>query len=397
MTTFLILVGAVALLAWLVLVLAWGGFWRTRERLDEMPPEPAAWPSVVAVVPARNEAAVIGRTIGSLLAQDYLGPFRIVLVDDHSQDGTAGIAQAAALASSRAERLEVVTSRPLPGGWTGKLWALSEGVREAERIAPEAPFLWFTDADIAHDPASLRRLVAKAQGEGLDLVSLMVRLGCSGFWERLLIPPFVFFFAMLYPFAWVNDPRRRMAAAAGGCVLLRREALARAGGVASIRGEIIDDCALGRRLKAGGPIWLGLTTKVESVRPYAGLGEIWAMVARSAFAQLHYSAALLVLTVLGLALVYLAPPLLLLAWPLHGSALVAGLGAGAWILMAVAIRPMQRLYGLGHAWAAALPLVALLYAGMTMDSALAHWRGRGGQWKGRVQGGTVEGDAPLRR
>ncbi len=383
---------------WLVLLVARGGFWLMRERLDGRDPAPAAWPTVVAVVPARNEAEVIGRSVGSLVAQDYPGPFRIVLVDDHSQDDTASVAEEAARASGRAERLTIVRSRPLPQGWAGKVWALSEGVRHAGDLAPEAPFLWFTDADIEHDPSSLRLLVGKAEHEKRDLVSLMVLLSSEAFFERLLIPPFVFFFALLYPFAWSNDPGRRTAAAAGGCVLLRREALERAGGLAPIRGAIIDDCALGRLIKEGGrpggaSTWLGLTRNLRSIRPYEGLDDIWSMVARSAYTQLGYSPPLLAGTLLGMVLTYLAGPLALLLYPLHGSGFAALLGTAAWLLMSLAISPTLRLYRQPLWWAPLLPVAALFYCGMTFSSAFAHYRGRGGAWKGRVQAGAQGGSA----
>ncbi len=382
-----------SLAIWLYLLCARGGFWLTRERLDGEPAGRAVWPAVVAIVPARNEAEVIGRSIGSLLSQDYPGRLDVILVDDHSSDGTADLARQAAEASPRGDRLIVVCAAPLPPDWVGKLWAMSEGLRQADAAAPEASLVWFTDADIAHDPASLRRLVAKAEDERRDLVSLMVLLSCEGFWERLLIPPFVFFFQMLYPFAWVNDRRRRIAAAAGGCVLVRREALRSAGGLRPIRDAIIDDCALARQIKGGGSggrsLWLGLTESVRSIRGYQGLGGIWSMVARSAYAQLGYSPVLLGLTLLGMAAVYLAPPLMLLTYPLHGDVLAAALGTAAWLLMSIAIWPTLRLYGQPVALAPLLPLAAAFYCAMTLDSALAHGRGRGGAWKGRTQGHMV--------
>jgi hopene-associated glycosyltransferase HpnB len=395
-----LLIGAalVSVAIWLVLLLARGGFWRMRERLDDRAPPLSAWPDVVAVVPARNEAEVIGRSIGSLLAQDYPGRFRIVLVDDHSQDGTAALAQAAADASGRAERLTIVRSRPLPGGWVGKVWALSEGLRHTREIVPDVPFVWFTDADIEHDPGSLRLLVGKAEREGRDLVSLMVLLSCDAPFERLLIPPFVFFFAMLYPFAWSNDPGRRTAAAAGGCVLLRRESIERAGGLEPIRGAIIDDCALGRLIKTEGrpggtSTWLGLTRSLRSIRPYQGLDDIWSMVARSAYTQLGHSPVLLAGTLAGMVLTYLAGPLALLAYPWHESGLAALLGAVAWVLMGVAIVPTLRLYRQPLWLAPLLPVAALFYCAMTFSSALAHYRGRGGAWKGRVQNSAQQGQA----
>jgi hopene-associated glycosyltransferase HpnB len=375
-----LIIGALALAAWLYLILARGFFWLARERDDlDLPPEPARWPAVVAVVPARNEADVIAASVSSLLTQDYPGDFRVVLVDDSSEDGTAARAIEAATAVGERERLTLLTGRPLAKGWTGKLWAVSQGVEAASESQPE--YLWITDADIAHAPPTLRRLASRAEAKGLTLVSLMARLQTGTWPERLLIPPFVFFFDMLFPFAWVNDPRRRAAAAAGGCMLVRREALAAAGGIAAIRGEIIDDCALGARLKAQGPVWLGLTRSSVSLRPYRNLGEIGRMVSRSAYAQLRYSPWLLAGTVLGMALVYLAAPALALA--AHGPPM--WLGLAAWALMATAFQPMLRYYRLSPLWGLALPLIGALYTWFTVESAIQVWRGKGGMWKGRSQ------------
>ena len=393
---------ALALAAWVYLLAARGGFWRARERLGAAP-DRAEWPAVVAVVPARNEADVIGRSIRSLLDQDYPGRLDIVLVDDHSRDATAEVAAETARAHPRGDRLTVHRAAPLPPGWVGKIWALAQGLGRADAVSPGARFVWLTDADIEHEPRNLRRLVAKAEAESRALVSLMVLLSCEGFWERLLIPPFVFFFQKLYPFAWVNDAGRRTAAAAGGCVLLRRAALDAAGGLEAIRAEIIDDCALARRVKRAGPnasLWLGLTAEVRSIRPYGGLAGIWSMVARSAYTQLGHSPWRLAGTVLGMGLVYLAPPLLALTYPLHGSATEAALGGLDWALMAFAILPTRRLYGQPARLAPLLPLAALLYCAMTLDSALAHRRGRGGAWKDRIQGnvpcgGNVPGESDM--
>lgn len=366
--------GLVALLVWLVLVLGRGGFWLCRERDDrDEPPEPARWPSVVAVVPARDEADVIARSVGSLLAQDYPGPFRVVLVDDGSTDGTAE----AARALPGAGRLEVLPGAALPAGWTGKLWALEQGLRRAG--APDLVLL--TDADIGHAPGNLRALVARAEAGRCALVSLMARLSCGNAAERFLIPAFVFFFAMLYPFAWVARRDRALAAGAGGCMLVRREALERAGGIASIRHEIIDDCALARRLKAEGPIRLLLTERARSLRPYGGIGEIGRMVSRSAYAQLGYSPLLLAGTVAGMGLTYLVPPGLALFG--GGAAQLAGLLA--WLLMALAFQPMLRFYRVSPLWGLALPAIGAAYTVFTVQSALQVWRGRGGMWKGRAQ------------
>ena len=374
-------IAALALIIWLYLVFGRGLFWLARERDDlSDAPDPLAWPAVTAVVPARDEADVIARSVGALLSQDYPGRLRVVLVDDQSSDGTGAEALAAARALGAEGRLEVLSGRPLPGGWTGKLWALSQGIERA--CQTEAPdFLLLTDADIGHGPDNLRRLVARAEAGKLALASLMVRLHCRTWPERLMIPAFVFFFEMLFPFPWVNDPRRRTAAGAGGCMLARRTALEAAGGIASVRAEIIDDCALGARLKQQGPIWLGLTRRAESLRPYQSLGEIGRMISRTAYAQLGYSPWLLAGTLAGMVLTYLAPPALALF--AHGPAQWAG--ATAWLLMAVSYQPMLRLYARSPLWGPLLPITAGLYTFYTLQSALQVWQGRGGMWKGRAQ------------
>ena len=373
----MILLGLAACLAWAVLLLGRGFFWLARDddRDAAMLPEPAAWPGVVAVVPARDEAATIGETVRGLLAQDYPGAFRLVVVDDRSTDGTGEAALAAAAGDPR---LVVLRGGARPPGWTGKLWALEQGLAEARRTAPDR--LLFTDADIRHRPDSLRRLVARSLAEGRVLVSLMARLRCASAAERWLIPAFIFFFQMLYPFRWSNRPGARTAAAAGGCVLLDRAAFERAGGLAPIRGAIIDDCALARRMKAVGPIWTGLTERVESLRPYEGAGAIRRMVARTAYAQLGYRAAALVGMIAALALVFLAPPLLAVFAEGPGR----WLGLAAWAAMALAYAPTLRRFGLSPLRGLALPGIAAAYMVFTLDSALAEWRGRGGMWKGEA-------------
>jgi hopene-associated glycosyltransferase HpnB len=370
---------ALSLVVWLYLLLGRGFFWLARLPAPAAPP--GRWPSVAAIVPARNEAALVGEAVSSLLLQDYPGRFEVVVVDDHSEDGTAAAAYAAAEGAGAGGRLTVVPARPLPPGWTGKLWAMVEGLRAVEASGEPPELLLFTDADIRHHRSNLAELAARLEDEKRDLVSLMVLLRCQSRAERFLIPAFVFFFAMLYPFAWSNDPRRATAAAAGGCVLLRREACRRIGGLAAIRGALIDDCALARAVKeSGGAIWLGLTRATRSLRPYPEVGDVWRMVARTAFAQLRYSPALLAGTVLGLAVTYLAPPLLVLA---GGPA--AALAGAAWVVMMVAYLPMLRFYGLSPLRAPLLPAVAVVYLAATIDSARRHWRGAGGEWKGRVQ------------
>jgi len=364
---------------WIYLLVARGGFWLARERSEPNIPPPASWPSVIAVVPARDEADVIATSISSLLAQDYPGSLRVVLVDDQSTDGTAELARKL----DAGGRLDVIAGSARPPGWTGKLWAVAQGIARAKADCP-SDYLWLTDADIAHTPDNLRTLIARAERDRLVLVSEMAKLHCSTAVERFLIPAFVFFFDMLYPFGWVNDPRNGMAAAAGGCMLARRDALEAAGGIEQIKGEIIDDCAFGRLMKKQGPIWLGLTDMARSIRPYDGMGEIGRMVSRSAYAQLNYSPFVLAGTVLGMLILYVLPPVAAL-----GPASTAmGLGLLAWIGMAVSFQPMLRFYGVSPLWGIALPVIGLVYTGFTIDSALQFWRGQGGMWKGRAQAMT---------
>jgi hopene-associated glycosyltransferase HpnB len=376
-----ILFGFLPLAVWLYLLLFHHGFWRLRERDTLAVQMPERWPSVVAVVPARNEADVIQRSIGSLVAQDYPGDFHIVLVDDQSDDGTADLATAL-----NSARLTVLTGAERPQGWTGKLWAMHQGSELASKRAPE--FVWFTDADIAHTPENLRHLVARAQDGYKVLVSLMARLSCKTAAEHFLIPAFVFFFDMLFPFGAVNDPKSKVAAAAGGCMLTRRTALDAAGGIAAIRHNIIDDCALGRAMKRQGPIWLGLTDRALSLRPYEHLADIRQMVSRSAYAQLNYSPLLLAGTLLGLFLVYIAPVMTaLFAWGVSQLA-----GWAAWAIMAIMFQPILRFYRQSPLWGLALPLIGAFYAAFTLESAIQYWSGKGGMWKGRAQANAGGGE-----
>jgi hopene-associated glycosyltransferase HpnB len=363
---------------WAYLIAFRGGFWLAGERDDRNQPfDPPAWPAVTAVVPARDEADVIARSIGSLLAQDYPGPFRVVLVDDNSSDGTAGVAEGL----PHADALTVVNGAPLPAGWTGKLWAMSQGVEAATNAGAAPKYLLLTDADIAHAPDNLRRLVARAEAGNLTLTSLMARLSCANTAERLLIPAFVYFFAMVYPFAKVNDPRSRVAGAAGGCMLARTDALTAAGGIAAIRTALIDDCTLGAAMKQQGPIWLGLTDRAESIRPYASIGEIGRMISRSAYAQLNYSPLILAGAVGGMVVTYLAAPLVAVFAPSPWR----WAGVAAWLLMALSFQPTLRFYRRSPLWGLALPAIGALYTGLTLQSAIEVWRGRGGAWKGRAQ------------
>ncbi|WP_237320904.1 glycosyltransferase [Streptomyces sp. JJ36] len=366
----------VPLAAWLWLLLGHGRYWHTGTRLPRRS-APPRWPDVAVVVPARDEAAVLPDSLPSLLGQRYPGHAEVFLVDDGSRDGTGELARALADARPGGLPLTVVPAGPPEPGWTGKLWAVRQGLAAA-RSRTGAEYVLLTDADIAHAPASLRDLVSAACAGGYDLVSLMARLRVAGRWERLLVPAFVYFFAKLYPFRRVNRPQARTAAAAGGCVLLSVAAAERAQVPESIRGALIDDVSLARAVKRSGSgrVWLGLADGVRSVRPYAGLPELWRMVTRSAYAQLRYSPPLLAGTVAGLAVLYLLPP----AAALTGS--VAG--AAAWAVMTATYVPMLRYYRQPVWTAVTLPLTAALYLAMTVDSAVRHHRGRGAAWKGRT-------------
>jgi hopene-associated glycosyltransferase HpnB len=381
----IVAVCALAALAWAYLLAGHGGYWRTDQRL---PPaaDPAAWPSVAAVVPARNEAAVLPHTLPSLLGQAYPGPFRVVLVDDESSDGTAA---AARRIGDRAGP-QVLSGSPTPPGWAGKVWAMEQGLR----AAGDADYVLFTDADIGFAPDVVAALVRAAEADDRGLVSQMALLRAATFWERLLVPAFVYFFAQLYPFRRVNTPGARTAAAAGGCMLVRRGDLAAAGGLPRIRGARIDDVALGRLLKRQpDPVrcWLGLTTGVVSRRAYPRLSGLWDMIARSAYTQLRYSPVALAGTLAGLLWLYAAPPAAALgglAWLAAGGGRTAGwlaaAGVAGWVMMAASYVPMLRLYRLSPWRAPSLPVIAVLYAAMTADSARRYYRGKGGQWKGRT-------------
>jgi len=452
---------SLSLIIWLVLLFGRGQFWRSDQFLrdegggmrDENkplhPPSLIPYPFICAIIPARNEADLLPVTLRSLLTQDYPN-LRIILVDDQSTDGTADVARQTAQALDPS-RLTVITAEPLPVGWTGKLWAMEQGVRYAQTLSPSPDYFLLTDADISHHPENLHQLVAKAQADDLDLVSLMVLLRCKSTWEKLLIPAFVFFFQKLYPFRWANDPNHKLAAAAGGCILLRRDALTQIGGLQILRQALIDDCSLaqavkglgrrqeaeGRGQKAGvgsresgvgsreseveevegageaeeaaltqnsklktlyphtphpslltphpsGKIWLGLTRQTHSLRPYPSLKTIWDMVARTAFTQLNYSPLLLFGTLVGMTIIYVVPPVSTIVGLLTGQWSIALVGLLTWLLIGVAYLPTLRLYQCPPLLAFGLPAIAFLYTIMTLDSALRHWRGEGGAWKGRV-------------
>ena len=376
MLTAALIAGLVCVAAWLYLLLAHGSFWRVSRAL---PPrsKPITAPGMVAVIiPARNEADVIGRAITSLLRQSW-SRLHIFVVDDNSSDGTAEAARAAA--ASQPQRVTVISGRSLPRGWTGKLWALRQGVEQALPLNPD--HLLFTDADIEHAPDDVATLVGIAEAQSYDIASLIVRLQCRRLAEKLLVPAFVFFFFMLYPPEWICDPSRSSAGAAGGCLLVRPAALERMGGVAAIRQEIIDDCALARAVKrSGGKVWLGAATDTYSMRPYS-FGEIERMIARNAFSQLGHSAGLLLATVSGMVLLYVLPLGLLLS----GSARLAIVGAVSYLLMIAGHLPMVRHYRVNPMWALSLPLAAVIHTAATVHSAVRYWSGHGGEWKGRMQ------------
>jgi hopene-associated glycosyltransferase HpnB len=372
-----IYLAAIPFVIWFYLLLARGSFWKVQED-DTVPNQLENWPRVVAIVPARNESETIARVVSALAKQDYPAEFSIIIVDDHSEDATAALALQAAEESNATNRVLVHAAAPLPPGWTGKLWALNEGVSLGAEKAPA--FYWFTDADVVHAPDTLHRLVFRAERDSLDLTSLMVLLQAKTFPERFLIPPFLYFFLMLYPPRWIADPKARTAGAAGGCILLRRTALERIGGLAAIRNEVIDDCALARAVKkSSGKIWMGLTRASVSLREYRTLAEIRDTIARTAFAQLRHSLILLVLTLAGLFATFW------LAWILFLTG-----NDPAWIMASTAISIMTTtflltvsFYGLSPLWSFTLPLAAAFYAYATCLSAARHYLGRGAQWKGR--------------
>ncbi len=381
-----LILASLTLLTWVVLTFFRGAYWQLRAFDDDIAPHPSppVWPRVLCVMPARNEAETIARAVSSLARQEYRGEFRIVIVDDHSEDATADRARTAGQEAGSAERVRILHAEALPSGWTGKISSLQQGIASCEEDAPE--YFWFTDADITHSPDTLTRLVSRAEPEHFDLVSLMVLLQAKSFPERLLIPPFLYFFLKLYPPKWIADTKAKMAGAAGGCILLRCTALERIGGFAAIRGEVIDDCALARAVKrSGGAIWMGLTRKSVSLRAYQTSGEIRDLIARTAFTQLKYSSLLLTGALAGMMLTYVAPVIL----AFYPQPVVWRLGLAAWLLMTVTYLPTVRFYELSPLWAPFLPVAAAFYSYATWLSAVRYWLGRGGQWKGRAQAAKV--------
>ena len=376
MHSFALGAGILCLLIWLYLLLAHGGFWQM-QRLGAEAPAAVPQAGIAVVIPARNEADVIARAISSLLRQTCAASLHIFVVDDNSSDGTAGVAQKAAVAS---DQVTVISGSALPAGWSGKLWALQQGVERALALEPD--FLLFTDADIEHASDNVATLLGIAKAGEYDIVSFMVSLQCRSVAEKLLVPAFVFYFLLLYPPLWIRNPRRKAAGAAGGCLLIRPDALARAGGLTAIRQEIIDDCSLARIVKrSGGKVWLGVTQQTHSLRGYGSFGEVEHMVARTAFNQLRHSALLLLLAMAGMLLTYVLPVVLLFS----GSLKLAVLGAVSYAMMCIAYLPTVRLYRVSWVWAITLPFSAVFFMVATIHSGLKYWAGRGGEWKGRAQ------------
>lgn len=378
MLTFL---AAISFCLWLYLFFGRGLFWRLNSAKASMAASYDIPEGVAAIIPARNEAEVVARSVASLLNQEGIHPIQVLLVDDNSSDNTAEIARNSASALGKLHQLTVISGKPLPPGWSGKLWAIDQGVTAAREINPA--FLLLTDADIEHGPSSVATLCSIAHSGGFDLVSFMVKLYCRSFAERALIPAFVYLFFQLYPPHWIANSKYKTAAAAGGSILLRPAALEGAGGISAIRAEIIDDCALAGAVKqSGGRVWLGLTEQTRSIRPYGTFADLGRMISRNAFNQLRHSALLLVAALVGMALVYLLPPLMAL---LSRSTPAEVLAAAAWLLMTISFVPIVRFYRLTPAWSLALPLIALFYMAATFHSAFRYWTGQGGEWKGRIQ------------
>src|SRR5271157_446526 len=378
--------GILCLVIWIYLLVAHGGFWKAWRLPSPVKPLDAVDGTIAVVIPARDETEVIGSTIRSLLEQKSVGSIRVFVVDDHSSDGTAEVARQVACEYGRPDSVSVISGSDLPAGWTGKLWAAQQGIKAAAMLRPR--FLLLTDADVRHSPDSIATLVAVAEAGNYDLASFMVKLHCRSLAEHLLIPPFVFFFFLLYPPDWIRNRRRSTAGAAGGCMLIRPEALERAGGIAAIRSEIIDDCALAHAVKrSGGRVWLGLTSDTRSERAYGSFWEIESMIARTAFNQLCHSAALLVGAVIGLMVTYLLPLVLVFS----GDGALIALGAASWLLMSLAYAPMVRFYELNLTWSLTLPFSACFYVVASIHSAIKFWTGRGGEWKGRVLDTNLEG------
>ncbi|PSF35038.1 glycosyl transferase family 2 [Aphanothece hegewaldii CCALA 016] len=390
---FLFIISLLSLFIWIYLILFRGGYWLSNQKLEPNSKLDDFYPSICAVIPARNEADTIPISLPSLLKQQYTGDFKIILVDDQSEDCTGEIALKISKNLNQSPRINIIQGQPLPSGWSGKLWAMEQGLNYIQSQNINAKYILFTDADIQHDLLNITQLVTKAEKEKLALVSLMVLLKCESFWERFLIPAFVYFFEKLYPFSWANNPKNKMAAAAGGCILIRRDILEKIGGIEILKTALIDDCTLASEVKKfiqNNPnmetkgIWLGLTETTFSLRDYPTLKSIWDLIARTAFTQLNYSTFLLIGTVLGMVMTYLISPISIILGIILGNQIILAIGLIIWLLMAISYYPTLKLYKRSPLWSFSLPVIAFLYTLMTIDSALRYWQGKGGGWKGRV-------------
>jgi len=386
----MLILASLSLIIWIYLIIARGNFWLCNQFLE--PLSLTSKPKVTVIIPARNEAESISNCLESLLNQDYQGQYKIILVNDQSEDKTAEIAENLAKEKNKLNQLIILNGKPLPQEWSGKLWAMSQGVKWAKENL-ETDYFLFTDADIQHSSDNLSQLLAKAEKDNLDLVSLMVKLNCESFWEKLLIPAFIFFFQKLYPFPLINNPRSKVSGAAGGCILIREEALTRIGGIEALKQALIDDCTLASLVKRSLPpnhgIWLGLSKTTISLRKYPTLDPIWNMVARTAFTQLNYSPLLLIGTILGMVITYLITPIALFWAIVTFNIPLLIISLTTFLLMALSYYPTIRLYEIPIFYSFFLSAIASLYTLMTLDSALRHWQGKGGQWKGRVYSDTV--------
>lgn len=389
----MLIVISLSLIIWIYLVFCRGNFWLCNQYLEDLPLSLKKQPQVTVIIPARNEAENITVCLQSLLNQDYQGILNIILVDDQSEDNTAKIAQKIAEENHYQNQFMIIKGKDLPLGWSGKLWAMSQGILWAKKYLNTDYFL-FTDADIKHSTNNLSQLLAKAEKNNLDLVSLMVKLRCESFWEKLLIPAFIFFFQKLYPFPLVNNINHKVAAAAGGCILIRETALTRIGGIEALKEALIDDCTLASLVKKTLPvnhgIWLGLTNTTISLRSYDSLKPIWNMVARTAFTQLNYSLLLLIGTILGMFITYLVPFFILIFAIFTNNLLLILFAFITLFLMALSYYPTIKLYQLPLFYCFLLPVIVLFYSLMTIDSGLRHWKGKGGQWKGRTYSSILQ-------
>ena len=374
----LTILSSISLMIWLYLALLHGNFWNPPS--IKKAKKISKYPEITILIPARNEAKYIKNSLMSLLRQNYEGKYRAIVVDDSSSDATLEIVKGI---SKKNNKIHVMQGKVLKEGWAGKVWAQYQGINFIKKKFPNSKYILFTDADIAHSPNNLKNLTIKAESESLDLVSLMVLLKANNFSEKILIPAFVFFFQKLYPFEWVNDPRRKIAAAAGGCMLVNYFTLKKSGGIEKIKNQIIDDCALARILKKNGRIWLGITKETKSLRNYKKISEIWSMVTRSAYDQLNYSILLLIICAFGMFCTYMIPVIALSVGFFDENNYLFFTGLIAWFIMSYTYIPTLRNFNEKSFMATFLPIASIFYTLTTIDSARMHLWGSGGSWKDR--------------